>query len=106
MAKITFIEHDGTAREVEATDGQTLMEVAVGALVPGIDGDCGGACACATCHVYVAPQWLATLPPPGDVERSMLELAEGTDQTSRLGCQIRVTSALDGMQVRTPRGQH
>lgn len=106
MAKITFIEHNGAVREVEALDGQSLMEAAVGNIVPGIDGDCGGACACATCHVHVDPEWLGRLPPVGDTERSMLDLAEGAGANSRLACQIKVSSALEGMVVRTPQSQH
>lgn len=106
MIKITFIEHDGTAREVEVEEGTSMMEAAVGNLVPGIDGDCGGACACATCHLFVEPEWIDKLVPAEEDEKTMLELAEGGGPGSRLGCQIKLSKELDGIVVRTPLGQH
>jgi 2Fe-2S ferredoxin len=106
MIKVTFIEHNGTVRNVEVAEGSSLMEAAVSNLVPGIDGDCGGVCACATCHLFVEPQWLNKLPPMADTERAMLEFAEGSNASSRLGCQIKLSNALDGIVVRTPVGQH
>jgi ferredoxin, 2Fe-2S len=75
-------------------------------LVPGIDADCGGACACATCHVYVDPAWLDKLPPKDDMEETMLDFAQDVQKTSRLSCQIKVTPELDGLVVRTPKTQH
>ncbi|CAN5457534.1 2Fe-2S iron-sulfur cluster-binding protein [soil metagenome] len=106
MPKITYIDHAGTSRTVDGVDGESLMETAVNNLVPGIDGDCGGACACATCHLHVEPDWLDKLPPIQPTEKSMLEFCEGADETSRLGCQIEVSPALDGIVVRTPAAQH
>jgi 2Fe-2S ferredoxin len=105
MTKISFIEDDGTTRVVDATDGLSLMQTAVNNMVPGIDGDCGGDCACATCHVHVEASWLDKLPPVGTTEKSMLDFCEGADETSRLGCQIKVCPALDGLVVRTPAAQ-
>jgi 2Fe-2S ferredoxin len=106
MAKITFITHDGQEQTVEIADGWSLMEGAVRNGVPGIDADCGGACACATCHVYVDPAWLAALPPKSDSEDAMLDFALVTSPNSRLSCQIKVTPALDGLIVRVPVSQH
>lgn len=106
MTKVTFIEHNGTVRSVDVDNGVSLMEAAVGNMVPGIDGDCGGECACATCHVHVDAAWLDKLPPMEAMEESMLELAAGCDDSSRLGCRIRICPALDGIVVRTPLGQH
>jgi|UPI0000537545 2Fe-2S ferredoxin len=106
MTKVTFIEHNGTVRNVDVDDGLSVMEAAVNNLVPGIDGDCGGACACATCHVHIDAAWLDKLPPMEAMEKSMLEFAEGRNESSRLGCQIKLSPALDGIVVRTPLGQH
>jgi 2Fe-2S ferredoxin len=106
MPKVTFLAHDGSAREIEAAEGVTLMEAAVENLVPGIDGDCGGACACATCHIHIEPKWRERLPPMEEHERAMLQFSEGYDDSSRLGCQIPLTAALDGIVVKTPLGQH
>jgi len=82
------------------------MEVAVKNGVRGIDADCGGACACATCHVYVAPEWLDKLESKGATEASMLEFADGVEATSRLACQLKVSDVLDGLTVRLPESQH
>jgi 2Fe-2S ferredoxin len=106
MARITYIQHSGAAREVEARDGLSLMEVAVKNGVPGIDADCGGACACATCHIYVDPAWLPSVGERTDMEQSMLEFAEGVETNSRLACQIKVAESLDGLIVRLPEAQH
>ena len=106
MAKVTYITHDGNEHVVEITPGWSLMEGAVKNRVPGIDADCGGACACATCHVYVDPAWAAALPPKSDMEEAMLDFALVTAPNSRLSCQIRVTSDLDGLVVRIPVSQH
>ncbi len=106
MIKVTFIEHNGTVRRVEVAEGTSMMEAAVGNLVPGIDGDCGGVCACATCHMFIEPEWLDKLAPAEDMEKSMLEFVEGRGPGSRLGCQIKLTQALDGIVARTPLGQH
>jgi len=105
MPKITFIDQDGTSRDVEAKAGSTIMEAAVQNMIPGIDADCGGACACATCHVYVADEWAKKLKPKDDMEESMLDFAEDVQEHSRLSCQILVTDELDGIVVTTPESQ-
>lgn len=106
MAKVTFIEFNGTVHEVDATLGQSLMRAAVDHGVPGIDADCGGACACATCHVYVDPAWLERTGSRGEMEESMLGFAAAAQDNSRLSCQIEMTEALAGIVLRLPEGQH
>ena len=106
MAKITYIEHDGTEHTVDVKPGQSVMEGAVKNNIPGIDADCGGACACATCHVYVDEAWLAKTGSSTAMEESMLDFAEGVEPNSRLSCQINVTEQLDGLIVRMPESQH
>jgi 2Fe-2S ferredoxin len=106
MAKIKYIEHSGTEHVVDVPDGLSVMEGAVRYTVPGIDGDCGGACACATCHVYVENGWMAKLPPMNELERDMLDFAFDVKENSRLSCQIKVSSALEGLVVRTPARQY
>lgn len=106
MIKVTYIEFNGTERTVQVEEGMSLMEAAVSNLVPGIDGDCGGMCACATCHVHVDPAWIGKLPAMEPLEDAMLNLAEGRDALSRLACQIKATPDVDGIVVRTPIGQH
>jgi 2Fe-2S ferredoxin len=102
MAKITFIQPNGTEQTIDIKTGQTVMEGAVKHNIRGIDADCGGACACATCHVYVDASWFARLEPRSTMEAATIEFAEDIEPTSRLSCQIRVTAALDGMIVRLP----
>ena len=106
MPRVLYIEADGTEHTADAPEGWTVMEGAVKNNIPGIDADCGGACACATCHVYVEPEWLERLGPQSDMERSMLDFAEDVRQASRLACQIKITGALDGLVVRLPESQH
>ena len=106
MAKITYIEHDGTEHVVDVKNGLTVMEGAVKNNIPGIDADCGGACACATCHVYVDDEWLAKTGSKSAMEESMLDFAEGVEANSRLSCQIKVSDELDGLVVRMPESQH
>jgi 2Fe-2S ferredoxin len=106
MPKITYVDHAGTARTVDAEVGSTVMEVAIRNNVPGIDAECGGACACATCHVYVDPDWVEKTGKASAMEESMLDFAEGVEPNSRLSCQIRVSDALDGLIVRLPESQH
>ena len=106
MPKVTFIQPDGSAETVEIALGWSVMEGAVRNLVPGIDADCGGACACATCHVYVDPAWVTALPPKSDMEEAMLDFAQTLKPNSRLSCQLRVTSEMDGLVVRVPENQH
>jgi 2Fe-2S ferredoxin len=106
MAKITYIEHNGTEHVVEVANGLTVMEGARDNNIPGIDADCGGACACSTCHVYVHPDWMAKLAPREDMEEDMLDFAFEPDATrSRLTCQIKVTDDLDGLVVHMPEKQ-
>ena len=104
--KVTFIQPDGKTQTVEIAPGWTVMEGAVKNDVPGIDADCGGACACATCHVYVDPAWAAKLPPKAEMEETMLDFAIAAQSNSRLSCQIRMTSELDGLVLRVPPSQH
>ena len=106
MPKVTYIEHTGKEHVVEVPSGWSVMEGAVKNLIPGIDADCGGACACATCHVHVDPQWAGKLPPKQDMEETMLDFAQELEPTSRLSCQIKVTQELDGLVVRMPHTQH
>jgi len=104
--RVTFIEYNGREHAVEIAEGWSLMEGAVKARVDGIDADCGGACACATCQVYVAPEWEANLPPKSEMEETMLDFAPEKRAESRLSCQIRMTAALDGIVLRLPKSQH
>ncbi len=106
MAKITYIEFGGEEHVVEIKNGLSVMEGAIKNNIPGIDADCGGACACATCHCYVDPAWLDKTGKRSAMEESMLDFAENVEDNSRLSCQIRVTDALDGLVVRLPESQH
>ena len=106
MPKVSFIEHNGTRHDVDVAEGTTLMRAAVDNAVPGIDGDCGGQCACGTCHVYVDPEWQAKTGTRTEAEVEMLDFAAGTQANSRLACQVTLTAALDGLTVRMPEGQH
>lgn len=108
MAKITFIQHNGSEQTVEGQAGMTVMETAVKNMVPGIDADCGGECACATCHVYIDAAWLDKigLPEPGSQEAAMLSFAAVAQPDSRLSCQITMREELAGLVVRMPEGQH
>jgi 2Fe-2S ferredoxin len=106
MPKIIYIENNGTKHELEVKTGLSVMEGAINNSVPGIDADCGGACACATCHVHVDPAWIAKLTPADALELSMIDFAPGSDATSRMSCQIKVAPALDGLVVRLPESQH
>lgn len=105
MVNITFIEHDGTEHTIEAESDRSLMQVALDNLVPGIDADCGGECSCATCHVIVSDEWFEKVGPPGSSEASMLALTPELSQSSRLSCQIKINSNLDGLRVRLPEFQ-
>jgi 2Fe-2S ferredoxin len=108
MPKITYVEFGGREHRVEVPAGLSVMRGAVDNNIPGIDADCGGECACATCHVYVDESWLASIgtPEPGSQEASMLSFAALAQPNSRLSCQITVSEALDGLTVRLPEGQH
>jgi 2Fe-2S ferredoxin len=105
MAKITFIDFEGTARSVDGEVGSTVMETAINNGVPGIEAECGGACACSTCHVYIDDAWRETVGEPAPMEEDMLDFAYGVQPNSRLSCQIKVTEAFDGLVVRTPERQ-
>ncbi|MVA97634.1 2Fe-2S iron-sulfur cluster binding domain-containing protein [Nitratireductor sp. CAU 1489] len=105
MTKITYIAHDGTEFVVDAEDGSTVMENAIKNAVPGIEAECGGACACATCHVYVDEAWSETVGEPEAMEEDMLDFAYDVRPTSRLSCQITVRSELDGLVVTVPERQ-
>ncbi len=105
MPQITFIGADGSRYEIEAESGSTVMENAVRNGVPGIEAECGGACACATCHVYVAEEWRAVTGEPEPMEADMLDFAYDVRSGSRLSCQLRVTDALDGLVVTVPERQ-
>ena len=106
MPKITYTDFDGQSRTVEVKNGLSVMEGAVKNNIPGIDADCGGACACATCHVYVDEAWREKVGGASAMEESMLDFAENVQPNSRLSCQIKVTDALDGLIVQTPENQH
>ena len=102
MIRITYNDSEGNSRTVEAQQGSTVMETALREGIPGIEAECGGACACATCHVYVAPEWTEIVGKPEQMEEDMLDFAFEVRPTSRLSCQIKVTQALDGLVVTTP----
>src|SRR3954469_1844076 len=108
MPKVTYVEYSGTEHQADVPIGTSVMRGAVDNNIPGIDADCGGECACATCHVYVDAAWLdrVGLPAPGSQEASMLSFAAVTQPDSRLSCQIEVTEDLHGLVVRMPEGQH
>jgi 2Fe-2S ferredoxin len=105
MPKITYIEHNGTAHEVEGEVGSTVMETAIRNAVPGIEAECGGALACATCHVYVREDWFEKTGGPSEMEEDMLDFAYEVRPTSRLSCQIKVSDELDGLVVDVPERQ-
>ncbi len=106
MPKVTFIAFDGSATDVQAPAGLSLMRAALDNNVRGIDGDCGGNCACATCHVFVADGWADKVGPRTTAEDEMLNFAAELRDSSRLACQITLTDALDGLVVSMPEGQH
>lgn len=105
MAKITYLTHDGQSHVVDAPNGTTVMENAVKNSVPGIEAECGGACACATCHVYVDDAWTEKVGGPDVMEEDMLDFAWEGKPSSRLSCQIKVTDELDGLVVHVPERQ-
>ena len=105
MPKITYIEHNGKSHTIEVPKDLTVMEGAIQNTIPGIDADCGGACACATCHVYVNEEWIDKLPATTNTEQDMLDMAFQPNKQSRLSCQIVVNEDLDGLVVKMPSKQ-
>ena len=105
MPKITYIDTDGASRTIDAEIGSTVMETAIKNGIPGIEAECGGACACATCHVYVDEAWVAIVGGPSPMEEDMLDFGYDIRTNSRLSCQIKVTTEIDGLIVRTPERQ-
>ena len=105
MINISYVDFSGVSRTVAAEEGSTVMETALKNAIPGIEAECGGACACATCHVYVGEDWLPKLPKAEQMEEDMLDFAFDVRPTSRLSCQIRVRPELDGLTVTTPEKQ-
>jgi 2Fe-2S ferredoxin len=105
MVQVTYIEHNGSRHTVDVPERLSVMEGALRYRIPGIDGDCGGAAACGTCHVYVSAEWLEKLPPIRELERATLGLVVEPKSNSRLGCQIVLTPELDGLVVEMPASQ-
>ncbi|AWI57361.1 hypothetical protein AB395_00001707 [Sinorhizobium fredii CCBAU 45436] len=105
MTKLTIVAFDGTRHDLDVENGSTVMENAVRNSVPGIEAECGGACACATCHVYVDDAWAAAVGAPEAMEEDMLDFAYDVRPTSRLSCQIKIGEALDGLVVHVPERQ-
>lgn len=105
MAKITYVEFNGTEHTYDGEEGKSVMEVAIKNSVPGIDADCGGACACATCHVYVREAWREITGAPEQMEEDMLDFVFDVREGSRLSCQIKITDALDGLVIDLPEKQ-
>jgi 2Fe-2S ferredoxin len=106
MPKITYIEHNGTQHTLEVAEGVSLMQSAISNMVPGIEGDCGGLCACATCHVYIPSDWQSKCSEAEELENSILDFAYDVTNNSRLACQIEVTAELDGLIVHLPSRQY
>ena len=105
MAKITYIENNGTSHTVDVAEGLTVMEGAVQNNIPGIDADCGGGMACATCHVYVKDEWFDKINKKSEGEADMIDQAYEPKKSSRLSCQIQVSSEIDGLEVHLPEKQ-
>ena len=105
MAKITFIQHNGTEQTVDGIPGMTVMEAAIKNMVPGIDADCGGACACATCHVYVEAEWLDKVGKRAATKEDMLDFAFDVKDLTLFSCQIKISDALNGLRVQVPEKQ-
>ena len=105
MAKITYIDNAGNSKTIDVENGLTVMEGAIQNNIPGIDADCGGGMACATCHVYVKEEWFNKLPKPEEGEKDMIDVAHEPKKNSRLSCQITVSDKIDGLVVITPEKQ-
>ena len=106
MPEVTYVESDGTEHRIDVPVGVSVMQGAVNHMIPGIEGDCGGLCACGTCHVYLSERWSANCEPPDELEEGILEFAFGVDERSRLSCQIEMSEALEGLVVRLPERQY
>ncbi|MBL4680623.1 MAG: 2Fe-2S iron-sulfur cluster binding domain-containing protein [Pseudomonadales bacterium] len=106
MARITYVEFSGTEHTLSLPNGVTLMEGAINNMVPGIEGDCGGLCACATCHCYISEDWQKKCEAPEELESAMLDFAFDVNDESRLACQIKVSDELDGIRVKLPKKQY
>lgn len=106
MPRIRFVEHNGTEHEVEIPAGMSIMQAAVSHMVPGIEGDCGGLCACATCHVYIPEEWREKCGPPEELEQAILDFAFDVADNSRLSCQIKMSDELDGITINMPERQY
>lgn len=105
MALVKFVTHDGDIREVHVEPGTSLMHAAVDNGIDAVVAECGGACSCATCHVYIDERWIGKLEGPGEIEKEMLDCVLEPADNSRLGCQVKVTEELDGIIVRLPESQ-
>ena len=105
MTKITYIDSNGNSKTIEIEKGLSVMEGAIQNNIPGIDADCGGSMACATCHVYVEEKWLDKLPKAEEGEIDMIDMAFEPKKNSRLSCQLIVTDEMDGLEVTTPEKQ-
>jgi len=105
MPKIHYVTHDGRQIDADAPEGHSVMEVAIANDIPGIAAECGGACTCATCHIYVEGEWSDRLAEPDEMEASMIDFALDPLPTSRLACQIKMSTSLDGLVVHLPKSQ-
>lgn len=105
MGTITFVEFDGTAHDVELVDGESLMALATGSGIPGIDGDCGGEASCGTCHVIVDDEWTSRTGTRSEAENQMIEMSPECAPNSRLSCQLKASTTLDGLKVHLPEFQ-
>ena len=105
MPKITYIDNEGNSKTIDVENGLSVMEGAIQNNIPGIDADCGGSMACATCHVYVEEKWLNVLPKPEEAEMDMIDMAFEPKKNSRLSCQLIVSDELNGLTVTTPSKQ-
>ncbi len=106
MPTLYFVDHEGTERHVDGVCGDSVMQAAVRNGIPGIDADCGGSCACATCHIFVDQDFLAVTGNRGELEAEMLEIADGVQENSRLACQLVIRDDFEGLRVTTPASQH
>ncbi|MBL4606551.1 MAG: 2Fe-2S iron-sulfur cluster binding domain-containing protein [Pseudomonadales bacterium] len=106
MTKITFIQHDGEEQTLDVEKGLSVMNAATDHLIPGIDGDCGGECNCATCHVYIDDAWIEKVGQPHDAEEAIMSLNPERQKNSRLSCQVKLTEELDGIVVHMPEFQY